>query len=282
MKVLAISRTPMEELHYAAESISSFTAVAQGAIANMSSRLHQLMPNIITGLAGVQDISQLPAVVALPSDQRRFLELVKKVSFAEVRSLRAYVPEGFSGSLVDYSLTLKQAAEFVSPLQAQLLHPFNVLLGVLLSSSDARRLTDDKALFYGRLQTEREHRIAQIGGFFHGGKESHRPISEVMSRNGDWETLLDQSRQATAMINSVDRALLSQSVKQADETLKLIAQLLEQGKLQHVTPETSRALSEGALQVAQQLEFYSVVHYRILGLNSCVQDTTALVAKVLG
>lgn len=274
----------MEQLRFAAESIQSFSAASVGqALSGMASKLQSLLPEMLSGIKHAKEM--IPAdsqAVKLPQDQRKFLELLNRVSFAEIRHLRAYVPEGFTGNLLTYSAILNVGAALSARMQDEVLQPYNVLLGTLISTADASKLNDDKALAYARHSEVREKCISGIGDFFHSGRmDSVSTVGAVMPNNAGWGQMLNQMSQMSASLGSISKDGIMHSVQVTDDYLNIIHQKLTSGQLANVTPETANALARGALELARDVEFYSVVHFRALALEASVGRTIELISKVM-
>ncbi len=281
--VLDTKFTPMQELHYAAESVNTFVAGTLGAAVQMTGRVKLLMPAIMTGFAGSKDVGELQNLKDLSKEEQLFLKTISKVSFAEVRALRADVPENFHGNFLEYANELKTHALTLSRLAPDVLTPYNVFLGQLVSSRNAALLVDDKASVYKAMEASRKEGYKHIEKFFSNKKfESTSRIGEVINRNNDWKELFAVLKAATDTINSVDRQLLTQLITQAEDYLEIIQDMLKNKKLEGITPETSKALANGAYQVASQIEYYTVIYFRIMGLTTAVRDTIARVNTVYG
>lgn len=281
--VLDIEYTPIQELQYASESISSFASGTLSAAVAMTGRVKSLMPSIISGFKGAQEFSELTNLKDLSKEEQLFLKSISKVSFAEVRALRADVPEGFSGDFFAYAKTLQACATPLSRLAPEVLNPYTVFLGQLVSTRNVAILNDDKDHVYKAMEAHRKEGYAHIAKFFTKKKpESTARISEVIARNDDWKHLFASLKAATDAINSVDRQLLKQLMAQAEDYLNILQDMLKSGKLDGLTPETSKALANGAFQVASQVEYYSVIYFRILGLTSAVRTTMARVTTIFG
>lgn len=284
MKVLEFQEDkPVAELRYAAESISSFAANGVAAVGQMAGRLRELIPSIISNFSSSKTVGELPNLKPLSQEQQRFLALLDKASFAEVRQLRADVPEGFCGNFLAYATALADVASQLTNLAAEVLTPYTVFLAQLMGTSNLALLTQDRQHVYVGMTKEREDGEKALGTFFKTGrKEATQRIGEVMARNGDWSPLFEQLRKASDAINAVNRAQLTQLIDQAEDYLGVLHEQLAQGKMAHVTPETSKALAEGAFQVASHIEFYSLVHFRVLVLTEAVKATVERVNKILG
>ena len=281
--LLNIQYTPKQDLQYAAESLSSVIGDSLEAARNMGGRVKALMPSIISGFAGTKEVTSLVDLKDLSREEPAFLKNITKVSFAEVRTLRADVPEGFDGYYLDYVGVLSDCAKELEQLTTDVLKPYAIFLGQLVSARDVKRLVDDRAHQYKKSERERKDGYKAIARYFTTVKaDNSKLIGDVIQRNGDWTGVFTQLNKATASINAVDRDVLKDLVSQAEDYLEVLHGMLKDDKLQGITPESSKALAAGAYEVAQHIEYYSVVYYRILGFTNALAGTVERVNKVFG
>lgn len=283
MKTLDFSLPPVAELRYASESMSSYASDAIGAVSKVAGRLRELMPTIKNNFAASQEVGQIEDLKLFTKDEQKFLKILEHASFAEVRQLRADTPEGFVGSFPAYAGVLHSAANNLTNLAAEVLNPYTVFLGQLISSRDAALATDDKKNVYLKMKKEREDGYSAIAHFFPAkNAQGNQRIGQVIGRNGDWPTVFKLMGEAVEKINAVNREQLAQLIALAEDYLGIIHDMLVQGKLDGVTPETSRALADGAYQVASQIEYYALVHFKTLAFTNAVKGTVERVNDILG
>jgi hypothetical protein len=282
MKVLNTKEAPINELRYAAESMASFAVDGMAKLSEVAERLKGLMPSIAANFEFSKEISNLQDVKNLSAEEQKFLQLIEPTSFAEVRIFRADVPEGFSGNLLAYASVLAQCAQGVTNLGSEVLLPYTVYLAQLMSKDKPASMSDNRQHIYIKMQHERDEGNKAIEAFFKGNKESQVRVGEVLSRNADWKPLFDDVRKAVDAVNAINRNELSQQVAQAEEYLRILGDQMEKGNIAAVTPEAAQALAEGAFQVASHIEFYAVIHFRVLVLANAVKSTVERINKILG
>jgi hypothetical protein len=275
--------TPVAELRVAAESISSFTQNGVAALGQVAGKLQSFLGSIASNFASVKTVGEIQDLKGLAAEEQKFLQLIEHASYAEVRQFRANVPEGFSGDMLNYANALAYSAGQLTNVASEVLQPYTVFLAQLMGTANAGQLTQDRKSVYLRMNKEREAAEKAIGAFFKTGrKEAELRVGDVVARNADFAPLFQQLRKAQDAINAVDRVQLSQLVAQAEDYLNVLCGMLESGKLANITAETSRALADGAYEVASHLEYYASIHFRVLVLTQAVKDTVERVNKILG
>jgi hypothetical protein len=81
-------------------------------------------------------------------------------------------------------------------------------------------------------------------------------------------------------INKIERSHLNKKVDECVEMLDRISNRIHEGHFDKVSPAILIDLSDGAFQVASELEFYSIVYYRVLGLSESISRTIKHIEKV--
>jgi hypothetical protein len=57
----------------------------------------------------------------------------------------------------------------------------------------------------------------------------------------------------------------------------MIIDKIQKNEIEHVSPEVTQNLAFGAYEVAREIEFFSVVYYKVLALTTSVDATTVKV-----
>lgn len=280
MKLLAPTTDSVGELSIAAESIASFAASGVAAVGEVAGKLTAFLPDMIRQFAQSKEVGKIEDVKNLSNEEQAFLKHLETASFAEVRLFRADLPEGFVGNLLAYSQDLASYAETLSNLSSQVLLPYTVFLAQLMSSPDPSKILDDHQAVYSVMASKRQAGYDALGAYFKGTQSSTR-IGDVMSRNSDFKPLFENIKKAVDAVNAVNRAELSQLITQAEDYLQVLYNQMHEGKMQSISPEASRALADGAYQVAAQVEYYSLIHFKVLALSQSVKATVLRVNEIL-
>lgn len=282
-KTLFSNESPVVELGYASESIADFAHAGLSAIGEASQKLLSKISGIAQSFSETKQVGELADIKNLGAPEQQFLSLVESHSFAEIRQLRAHVPEGFNGNYLEYSAELARITSQLVNVGASVLQPYTVFLASLMGTSDLSKLANDNKHITQALDSQRKADEKALSAFFKTGrKDAELTIGEVMHRNADWPAVLINLKKSVDAVNQVDRKQLAQLIAQAKDYLDIIHQRLATGKMNKITAQTAQALADGAYQVASQLEFYSIVHFRTLVFSQAVKDTVVRVNSILG
>jgi hypothetical protein len=221
------------------------------------------------------------APIPLSRDERAFVRLLEKHNYVDIAPLGVYVPEGLNVDYVSFAQALKRGAEHAAKVQ-DLLNKYTVYLAMLVTNEFQRFETQNSAAVYKGLQEEREEILREIGGCFkQGSHETKRKYDEVVKRNADWPIVFGEIETLGKLTNSVNRNVLNTKVKEATALMEKVINMLREGKMEGSAPEVAQELSDGAYQIASELEFFSVMYYRVLAFVTAVNATTDKVTEVL-
>jgi hypothetical protein len=247
---------------------------------DLSGLVNKVFPTIESGIAGFRGMFTTTPAVGLTSNQRDFLKHIEKERYTNMMPLAAFVPEGLKVSYLEYAMALFAAAEHASHVPA-VINDFATFLASLVSNRAAIFETTSKRKQFYSLKESRDAFTKAISKCFDGTNRSEVKIENVIDRNADWAEVLKHCDTMSRAMNSVSRKELNRKIEECTELLERIGKMIQQGHFDKVSPEVVMDLSEGAYQVASELEFYSVMFYRVEALCQSVDRTMKHVEKVL-
>lgn len=245
---------------------------AQGTHSLTDYAAHMFKP-LIKGLSSFTGYFRATdPVIALRSDPATFLRLMKHAPYADMRDYQVYVPEGLDVTYLDYLDALMPAVEHAAKVP-KALDDFTTYLSLLIHRPDATQETKSFLNTYAEMDKEREAALAKIAACFSKGlTHTQRPLGQVMKNNASWSGVTDTLNTLNTTMSKVSHKHLNQKI---EETLTLLQTTRHQIETQQkaVSGETLTNLSSGTYHLAQELEFYSVIWYRLESFTYAVDDT---------
>jgi len=218
--------------------------------------------------------------VSLNRDQQAFMKVVEQHKYLDLAPTAAYVPEGLKVPYLHYINLLGPAVDHALKVQATLT-TYTAYLALLLTNRDQRFSTKDSAVVYKAMEAKRTQLNADLGSCFNDS--SHRTdvsYADVVERNTEWPTLLHAATALGTDINSVNRKILQKDVDSAVELIDRLIEMVQRGELKDASPNIALELSDGAYQVACELEFLAIVTYRVMALTTAINRTTTRITQV--
>lgn len=219
--------------------------------------------------------------IPLSRDQRSFVQLLGKHSYVDIAPLSVFVPEGLNVDYLSFAQALKRGAEHAVRI-SNLLNTYTTYLAMLITNETQRFSTENSAAVYKGLQEDREEILRQIGGcFLAGSHTSTVKYGDAVARNADWPLVFGEVDTLSKLTNGVNRNLLNQKVREASQLMEKVIAMLKDGKMAGSAPEVAQELSDGAYQIASELEFFSVIYYRVLAFVTAVNSSVEKVESIL-
>lgn len=211
--------------------------------------------------------------ISLEFNPSNFRKEIEKQQYTNIAPLAAYVPEGLGVSYLSYMKELLPAVEHAAKIM-DVMNNYTMYLGTLINNRDAVFETKSMDSMFLVLNAEREKTLKEIGGcFINGVTKSEVTIGKVVDRNGDWEKVFKELDTMTLLINKVDRKVLNKKIKETSDMLDIIINKIKRDEFSNLTPQNIKNLSNGCYAVAKELEYFSVVYYRVLSLVTTVNMT---------
>ena len=241
---------------------------------NVTGFFKDMFPSIKTAYNSFSDAFRpSEAAVMLAPTHKEFERELSKHSYMDIKELSASVPEGLKVDYREYADILLVAAKHVANVSTTL-SEFNVYLAQLISHNEMRLSTDDKAAKFAALEKQRELILSDLGNCFDkGSTRSDVTIAKVVNRNNEWGDVFAICEKMTEEVLKVNRVKLNRAIEDSVEMMEALERKLKAAEMDGVSPNVVNNLAAGAYQVASELEFFSVVYYRVEVFVNCVNKT---------
>jgi hypothetical protein len=252
-------------------------AMESGVLSNMVNSIKNIFPDLINTLRNsFSQTENLPKIeITLTADQKFLIKEISQFKYIDIAELSTQVPEGFIGNYIDYSKELIRVIDDLSDVNGKVLQPYSIYLSTFLTNKDAKYNTKDQTRLYNNMKNVREQHIKAIGHFFKDSSSTSKvKIGQVVKRNSDFQTVYNETGIIAKKIYSINLKTLNENVKRCLDMLDMIIEKIQKGEIEHVSPEVTQNLAFGAYEVARELEFFSVVYFKVLSLSTSVDATT--------
>lgn len=251
-------------------------------LANFAETLRGVVPTLVDttksflGRFTAKDsqLTQTEKPVALNYGEfRKFVDLMEKQKYMAIESLRWFVPEGFTGSMVEYTAALELCSIHAEGIIADVLNPYAQFLSRIITSKNATMNTTRDLGFLAKRDVERESLQTSVGKFFvHGSTGAKTTIGQCFSRNADWKPFFNGLGLLRDSSDRVKPEVVQGQVKDIMGLLDGLKSAVHNGELDGSSSQTLKNLSEGTLSAAREVEFYSVTMFRIFTLMNITQS----------
>jgi hypothetical protein len=244
--------------------------------------LKNILPSVTAELSNfVNRFTPEEPAIQVSSKQQSFLKELAKHSYMDIRVITAYVPEGMSSKYQDYGVTLDNAVNHVSKIMDGMLAPYSLFLSQLISNEDSKLSSNSFESFYAGMEKYRNSVNVELGAHFtKGSTKTDVTIGDVIARNNDWSGVFKNCDDMVAVMNKIDRKAINKKIKECSELLDIVSKKITRNELAGISPAAVTNLSNGAYQIASELEFLASIYYKTLAFSTAVNRTTENLTKI--
>ena len=247
------------------------------ATEGISDMLSKVMPDINNGFQSILNTINPKGVLGFIFDSNVHTALANS-NYVVLARLELPVPEGLQVRYLTYLNSLEGAVERIKPLPTYL-DDFTRYVAGILTNHDNRVSTISQDNLFMDLDTSRGAAYAAIASCFSGGTKAKRKYGDLVERNADWTTIESKAKGLIKELNRYDRAELIAKSKHLHSLLVKVEVTAKRGGFDLANPNVLKTLAEGAYQLASELEYLSVIYYRVLALTKCLEQDLSLLKK---
>jgi len=212
-----------------------------------------------------------------------------KIQYTDMAKVTLYVPSGLSVSYLEWMKVMDDCSQTTLTLETRVLDPFLTWVG-LLTSDDSRftnrRVKDGLAdIDFADLDRLKE----SIGQCFDRRVKDERPYGELLDRNKDWDTVIEESNLLTERTARIRPSVIYEKTQQLSHYLETLAtHLSDPDTVDKFNNEYKKlfnrdivsALADMTYKVAQEVEFFSVYVYYLESTAQAIEDSMVKIKKV--
>jgi hypothetical protein len=231
-----------------------------------------IMESCAAALHGLGD-TVLPA-----GPDKAFQSFLKANPYNKLMERRAYVPEGFKGTYLEYLTKIEKDIDTAVKVPKEVVAPFHRYVAELLSRPEKLSSVNPNQAPSISLMKE----IYVEGAAVEHQARSHNPqvaggealYKDVIARNTDWKEIISRTESCVTKISDSGPAKLMEEVGEVGDLLnKLIEQIKNDPEAFHTSGVTLDSLSQTVLNVARAVEYYAAVVYLFGRFQVCVNGT---------
>lgn len=249
-------------------------ALEANVLTNMVQTIAKVFPSIAEKVTSMFAVTkELPELTFSFSKEQKFvIENMHNVQYLDMADQKVFVPENFTGNIVEYGKLLEVLINKHRKSATDGLQNFNVYLSQFISNKDAKLSTVDATEVYYKMHKERDDSVSSLVSFTSDNSQTSVPLGKIISRKDDLRILFDNKGSIQRQIENVDLKELNAGVKKCVDLIDLVVDQIEKGLITNVTPESTKNLAYGASEVAKEIEFFAVLYFRVIGYITCVDS----------
>ena len=207
------------------------------------------------------------------SQYKDLLKLLKGFSFITYSDTLVTVPEGFTGSYIEFLTGLKAIGAELALKAPALIEDYGRELSMFLSNNEARQSLKSHDQLYQKATREREHYYKELKHFIDpkAPTRSRVRLGSLIDRFQDLEAVFYHAEHLEDLRKDLRYKEMLAGVARASELLGLIKTRFEDGELTTASKESIKNLANGAYEVAEYMELVATYGYLVESALGCTQ-----------
>lgn len=217
-----------------------------------------------------------------PREFDQLVQLMNKHDHVNIIDLRFYVPEGFDGNIVSYVELLDKALEHANRVVGDALTPYNVYLSRLLSDKSAPAENRVELTNLIKMKNDREVLRQNLEQYFPKGRtNSSIKLGDAISRKQDWAELARGLKTLSINFDRTQAKKVTDGMNHCVELLEALSDTTGGGGLDDISAQQLRVLGDSTLEIAKEVEFFSIVNYQVNSLMATMSQNIGFLQKAL-
>lgn len=270
MGKLKIESTVIHTTHSKARESIAFEAEF---IANAVELAKSYLPTIFSNFKSEINTVRLEekTTLKLSKPHASMVSIINQTNYTDIAKLELPVCEGFESNLSTAFQTVNEILDIMSELE-QHIKGFHQYVAVFLTNKDAKKKTQDLTSNNKKIAASLQKLKDAINSMFkEGNSDNILTYSKLFLNNGEFKKAIQQYAVTDKRISeSVKINELKLIVDETVDNLESVVKLLKEDKIDNVSPETVKSLSEGSYQVALAAEGYSIAYFKVLAIMNIV------------
>jgi hypothetical protein len=267
---------PIFTMEHCVNAIAIEASILDNLAATLKNFLPSFIQNLLPGVKKFDSVVDAP-IVELNKDQRKAVEKLKHIEFHYLRQLKFDATEGFVGNFLEYATVLAKQVDYIRNTSQQI-KDYRIFLSGVLADGDSRLSTKDlsgKNLAQAKIRKEKE---AELASFIRRGSYTTSVlIGDIFNRTSEIEEAIKQIAATQTVRNGINLKQIKEDVHACVDLLNTIMERMKDSTILNLTPAVAKSLSTGAYEMAEAVEYISIVYYTSLAATSA---TNRLIDKV--
>ena len=243
-----------------------------------------IFSNIMDSIRNVLSLSNKELskqeVITFNKDQNKLLNVIKRVQYASLRELLAYVPEGMIKTYLEYLSMLESNISRCVLAHQKVINPFHAYLShMAVNNKDVISINSAEVTLV-KFEAERERKYSEFSTLYMPNSVNTKVcIKNVIDRNEDWLKVFTNLNRCISDLEQIDLVKIKEEISHSLQLINIIQDTYTKNK-ESYTPEIILNLSEYVYQVAREIEYISYIYYKGLSIRGATENTVKNVLRI--
>lgn len=274
---------------YAQESIALETEFIANAVKTVKSFFPKLVSavepafTLVAKLKEYTPTSEDTNVFKFTTGEDRILKELASTEYEDMAKLKLWVPEGFRGNMLSYFKDLSLALDYNQDVSLPALQEFYVLIASIITNKDAKKANKDlsnQTKGYAKSRVEYNKILASY--FAPGSTQAEQEYRTLFKTNKELYDSYLERHKLLKKLSQISIKDYTEQVEKIKDGMQVLIDLVDDGSIQELSAVQVKNISEGAYEMAYQVEFFSVNYFRSMNLANSLQANEAKFFKRFG
>lgn len=273
---ISIGSTPVEELAFTAEGINDVINMGLSKLTELRKTFNAGFPGIAKSFNAIAtdsvDIKLDPT-----KEEAEAIRYIESVGYISLSTLSIQTPQGMSSSYIELLVALSDAFKHHDNLLHKLLEPYYQFLAIIITNKTAINHSHFKTFNFDPINLARVKVKHVLDECYNGTYNVHATFGSVFKNVNDYKRSLAVLKDVYSGYKKINHSAVEKKVAELKTMLNDIAKSLEAGRLQDLDSDSIYIISNGALCVANELEFLATSYHRALVAATALNDVAVAV-----
>lgn len=242
--------------------------------------LKKIIPNAVKNFLGFSKSLDIRSK-AVTFNSREINKILKKSqgsNYLDRSDSLVYIPPHYTGTYLQYCELLDKFADYSNSLIGNM-NFFEENLGYILSNENGKLKDFSKDITeYNQWRVERENLKKELASLFTGKSTSDKTTyDQVIKRNSDFVDIAKYIDTIQEKISKIDVKKVKENINLLSSHLTDIKKMLDEKKIDDASKDIGRNIAIGTLEIAEQIEFYSLLRFQYDILTTAIFDSLDMI-----
>lgn len=273
--------------NYALRAVALESNFISNGVKSIVSFFPSLLKSVSKGFAKAEDVKQFVPAQAdnnlerLNKTEQAIADALIWMPYDDIAMLRLPVPEGFTGNYCKYFAQLLEMFSYHEQTALPAIEEYYISIAAIITNKDAKLSLKDNTIKYKALSKSREENNKEIAKHFNASSVAEYAYGKLFLNNQEVTQAFKLMHQLERTLISTKVASVTDQVVKITNALQTLISMAENGTIENLSPAQLKNLSEGAYEIAAQVEFFAINYYRAQVAINSLKDATQKLTKRL-
>jgi hypothetical protein len=206
---------------------------------------------------------------------------IQDMRYIDYKDLIVVVPESFTGNLRDFTLYLLPALSFIEKETLVFLNEYKAMLGAFINNKDDQISTKDLTKLTKEIDRVKVDLQKKYSKFFPTNSMQTRVrLGKVFGNFAELESFFQNVYSIDVSMKRINLKGIVATVKDIVQYFDIILQNVKDSEINTISPESARNIGKGAYEVAQFVEFVSVIYFKAINTIASAEDIMNIIVRL--